>query len=119
MFGTPESRQVKYEMEKTQPPIAPPPDAVSSETRIEILFEEYRALYSLLAFRLTAMDRRLPIIGGTLAAILGGTTAMPDQTRLAFLLGLPIAFCGSFCPRYSTPARRKTTSAASTKSNAS
>ena len=68
-----------------------PNDPVSLETRIQILLEEYRALYSLLTFRLTAMDRRLPAIGGTLAGILGSATAMPDQARLSFLLGLPIA----------------------------
>ena len=71
-------------------------DSVSLETRIQILLEEYRALYSLLTFRLTAMDRRLPAIGGTLAGILGSTTAMPDQARLSFLLGLPIALLWLF-----------------------
>jgi len=71
-------------------------ESVSLETRIQILLEEYRALYSLLTFRLTAMDRRLPAIGGTLAGILGSTTAMPDQTRLAFLLGLPVALLWLF-----------------------
>lgn len=77
-------------MEKTQPPNTSD-HAVTIETRIQILFEEYRALYSLLTFRLTAMDRRLPAIGGTLAGILCSIPAMPDETRLAFLLGLPIA----------------------------
>ncbi len=79
-------------MEKNQPNDTPhSPGPVSLETRIQILLEEYRALYSLLTFRLTVMDRRLPAIGGTLAAILGSATAMPDHTRLAFLLGFPIA----------------------------
>lgn len=78
-------------MEKTQLPTSARDHAVTIETRIQILLEEYRALYSLLTFRLTAMDRRLPAIGGTLAGILGSTTAMPDATRVAFLLGLPIA----------------------------
>jgi hypothetical protein len=78
-------------MEKTQPPTTPPADAVSTETRIQILLEEYRALYSLLTFRLTAMDRRLPAISGTLAGILCSIPAMPDETRLAFLMGLPLA----------------------------
>jgi len=76
----------------------PPQDAfragrsdVSLEMRIQVLLEEYRALYGLLTFRLTAMDRRLPAGGGTLGAILGATTAMPPDTKLAFLLGLPVA----------------------------
>jgi hypothetical protein len=79
-------------MEKNESSAAPRPNStVSLESRIQILLEEYRALYSLLTFRLTAMDRHLPAIGGTLAGILGSTTAMPDQARLSFLLGLPIA----------------------------
>ena len=78
-------------MEKTQPSAESPSAAVNVETRIQILFEEYRALYSLLTFRLTVMDRRLPAIGGTLAGILCSIPAMPDETRLAFLLGLPLA----------------------------
>jgi len=58
--------------------------------RIRILLEEYRALYSLLTFRLSAMDRRLPVAGGALGAVLGAVTAMPPETKLAFLLGLPL-----------------------------
>jgi len=92
MFGTPEIRQVKYEMEKNQfSGVSCKRGVVSLETRIQILLEEYRALYSLLTFRLTAMDRRLPAIAGLLGALLGSTTAMPDQTRLGLLLGMPIA----------------------------
>lgn len=64
---------------------------IPDEMRIQIMLEEYRALYGLLTFRLTAMDRRLPVAGGTLGTLLGATTAMPDETQLAFLLGLPIA----------------------------
>jgi len=78
-------------MQNSQPPPEPYGSTVNVETRIQILFEEYRALYSLLTFRLTAMDRRLPAIGGTLAGILCSIPAMPDETRLAFLLGLPLA----------------------------
>ena len=73
-----------------------PINSASLETRIQILLEEYRVLYALLTFRLTAMDRRLPAIWGTLAALLGSTTAMPDPIRLAFLLGLPVALLWLF-----------------------
>ncbi len=64
---------------------------LNRKDRIHVLLEEYRALYGLLTFRLTAMDRRLPVAGGTLAAVLGATTAMPPATKLAFLLGIPVA----------------------------
>lgn len=92
MFGTLENRQVKYEMEKNQPNDTPRPmNSLSLESRIQILLEEYRALYRLLTYRLSAMDRRIPAIGGTLAALFSAMAAMPDQTRLAFLMGLPVA----------------------------
>ncbi len=76
-----------------------PPDAdifvptthLTREARIQVLLEEYRALYGLLTFRLGAMDRRLPVAGGALGALLGASTAMPADTKLAFLLGLPVA----------------------------
>lgn len=58
--------------------------------RVRILLEEYRALYALLTFRLSAMDRRLPFAGGTLGAVLGSVPAMPHETKLAFLFGLPV-----------------------------
>ena len=72
LFGTPENPQVKYEMEKNEQNrlVITPRAGVSVETRIQVLLEEYRALYALLTFRLTAMDRRLPAIGGALAAAL-------------------------------------------------
>ena len=61
------------------------------QRRIEVLLEEYRALYGLLQFRLSAMDRRLPTAGGALWAALSSTPAMPSDTRQLFLIGLPAA----------------------------
>lgn len=86
------SRKSRYGMEKSQPPEDPRQcDAVSLETRIHILLEEYRTLYSLLTFRLSAMDRRLPIAGGALWAVLSAATSLPPDSMLALLLGLPAA----------------------------
>gem|GEM_PF-1938099 len=65
---------------------------LSEKQRIDVLLEEYRVLYALLAFRLDAMERRLPFAGALLAVLLGGTTAMPETTNLVFLIGLPAAF---------------------------
>ena|GEM_PF-5431898 len=64
---------------------------LTDRDRIGILVEEYRALGSPLLFRLTAMDRRLPMAGGTLGVLLGSVTVMPPETRLIFLIGLPTA----------------------------
>lgn len=61
------------------------------QRRIEVLLEEYRALYGLLQFRLSAMDRRLPTAGGALWAALSSTPVMPPDTRQVFLIGLPAA----------------------------
>lgn len=66
--------------------------ALSERERIDVLVEEYRALYGLLAFRLGAVDRRLPIAGGVLGAILGGFTTMPADMQVVVLLGIPVAF---------------------------
>ncbi len=68
-----------------------PKPRLSTEARIRILLHEYRALYGLLTFRLTAMDRRFPVAGGALGAVLGSVTAMPPETKLTFLIGLPVA----------------------------
>ena len=57
--------------------------------RIDILLEEYRALYGLLRFRLDAMDQRLPLSGGVLITILSGLSSMPADMARVLLLALP------------------------------
>lgn len=64
---------------------------LTKEARIQVLLEEYRALYALLTFRLSAMDRRLPVAGGMLWGLLATIPAMPAKTQVPFLLGLPAA----------------------------
>ncbi|MBA5868107.1 MAG: hypothetical protein GDA67_15550 [Nitrospira sp. CR1.3] len=66
--------------------------ALSERERILVLIEEYRALYGLLAFRLGAVDRRLPVAGGALGAILGGFTAMPPDMQVVVLFAIPVTF---------------------------
>lgn len=68
----------------------PQNSAFTDRDRIQVLLEEYRALYGVLTLRLEAMDRRLPVATATIAALLGATTAMPPATKLAFLCVLPI-----------------------------
>lgn len=65
---------------------APPPQLLLSA-----LFEEYRALYSLAELRMNALDRRVPVAGGTLAAVVGGIMALPPATQFVLLLGVPAA----------------------------
>src|SRR5437667_5396464 len=65
--------------------------ALSERERILVLVEEYKALYGLLAFRLGAVDRGLPVAGGALGAILGGFTTMPPDMQVVVLLTVPVA----------------------------
>lgn len=59
--------------------------------RVKILMEEYKALYSLLTFRLEAIDQRIPLAAGALVALLSSSPAFTHDQRLALLLGLPAA----------------------------
>lgn len=59
--------------------------------RLQLLMEEYRALYAIVTFRNSSMERRVPIAGATLAAFLGAATVLPIEARLIYLVGLPIA----------------------------
>lgn len=57
--------------------------------RVQVLLEEYKALYSLLTFRLGAIDQRIPLAAGTLVALLSSSSNFSHDQRLALLLGLP------------------------------
>lgn len=58
---------------------------------IDILMEEYKALYGLVTFRMSSLDRRVPIASAALATFLGGIAAMPPASQAIFLIGLPLA----------------------------
>lgn len=64
------------------------------EQHISALFEEYRALYGLAVFRMNALDRRVSVAGGTLAAFVAGLSSLPASAQLVVLLGLPVALIG-------------------------
>jgi len=59
--------------------------------RIDILLEEYRSLNALLLFRLTAMDRRLPMSVGFMGAAIAALLALPPDSRAAVLIVTPPA----------------------------
>lgn len=59
--------------------------------RIDVLLEEYRALYALVQFRMTALDRRVPLAGSTLAFSLGGAFIAPLHVQIVVLVVLPLA----------------------------
>lgn len=48
-------------------------------------------MYGLLAFRLAAVDQRLPLIGGALLAVVGSLDSLPDAGRRGVLFVTPLA----------------------------
>lgn len=62
---------------------------VGTPLQVELLLEEYRALNQLLLFRLSALDRSLPISTGFLSVAVGSILALPEEVRLVFLLMIP------------------------------
>lgn len=68
-------------------------DARESGVELELSahFEEYRALYSIATFRMTALDRRMPVTAGAMAAVLSGLDAISRDSQLLLLLGVPLA----------------------------
>src|SRR5262249_19724027 len=59
--------------------------------RLDALFEEYRSLYGLAHFRLSALDRRVPLGGLTLAACPSRIGALPEASRTLALIAVPLA----------------------------
>ncbi|MBE7508215.1 MAG: hypothetical protein HS101_18285 [Planctomycetia bacterium] len=62
---------------------------LTDREQVSVLTEEYRALYQLVLFRLSAMDQRIPTAGGALGVVLGSVPALPAETQLLFLVGIP------------------------------
>lgn len=66
-------------------------EPLNRREQIEILLEEYRSLNSLLLFRLAAMDRRLPVSVGIIAAAIASMFAVSSDSQAALLLAIPPA----------------------------
>lgn len=67
------------------------PITTRENVEIEVLTEEYRAMYSLALFRLGALDRRVPVTAATLGAFLGSVAVLPGPSREIVLVGVPLA----------------------------
>jgi hypothetical protein len=68
-----------------------PPDRRNAEFILNGLFEEYRALYGLVVFRMTALDRRAPVTAGALLTAVAALDAFPAGSQYLILLSLPVA----------------------------
>ncbi len=64
---------------------------LSRHDRIQILLEEYRSLNALLLFRLSALDRRLPLSTAFLAISAASMLAVPYPIRMVVLCLSPLA----------------------------
>lgn len=64
---------------------------LTHQERVDVLLEEYRALYSLLTFRLEAIEQRIPLATGILVALLSSSSSFTHEQRLALLLAVPAA----------------------------
>lgn len=66
-------------------------DFETAQRKVAVLMEEYKALYGLVTFRMTSLDRRVPIASAALATFLGSIAAVPPASQTIFLIGLPLA----------------------------
>tara|TARA_R110000744_G_scaffold380514_1_gene501614 strand:+ start:14334 stop:14936 length:603 start_codon:yes stop_codon:yes gene_type:complete len=73
------------------PTIQPPPRTQTSSNVLDALFHEYEAVYRLAEFRLAALDRRIPLIGGVLTAFLSAVPVLPGPSQILGLIAIPIS----------------------------
>jgi hypothetical protein len=54
-----------------------------------VLIEEYRAMYALVLYRLSALDQRTPIVAAVITGALASVASLPPHLQMVFLVGLP------------------------------
>ncbi len=64
---------------------------LTDKDRASIVIEEYKAMYSLLTFRFTAIERRVAFSAIIISSILGLLPKMELESKSIFLIGAPIA----------------------------
>ena len=67
------------------------PSALSPDRRLEVLFEEYRAVYALVSLRLSSLEGRAGLSAAAFTAFLTGFTGLDPDGQRALIVGLPIA----------------------------
>lgn len=67
------------------------PQHIQDDRRLQLdaILAEYNALYRLAEYRLQALDRRIPAIGGLLTAFLGSVPVIPAESQLLVLVAIP------------------------------
>ena len=66
-------------------------DRHNTELLLGGLYEEYRVLYGLVVFRMTALDRRAPVTAGALIAAVSAVDVLPAASQPLVLFSLPVA----------------------------
>lgn len=77
-------------MPKLQDPTGEGSPQFTVEHKLQVLLAEFDALYELVTFRMSSLEKRLPIVGSIFAAIVATVTVIPENGRNMFLLGLPL-----------------------------
>ena len=62
-----------------------------ADAPLESLHQEYQALYGLVGLRIGLLERRSPVIGASLTAVLAGLTGIEGDARLFLLFAIPAA----------------------------
>jgi hypothetical protein len=66
------------------------------DVALSVLLEEYRALYSMLIFRLGAIEQRVPATWAVLTASVGGSALMPASAGPLVQVAIPLIAVGFF-----------------------
>lgn len=62
-----------------------------ADRELPALLEEYRALYDLAVFRMSALDRRAPVTAGLFGVAIASIQAMPVPSQLFVFVATPLA----------------------------
>lgn len=62
-----------------------------ARARLDAMLAEYTLVGSLIAFRLNALDHRLPVAGAALGVLLGTVAALPPALQGSLLTGMPLS----------------------------
>lgn len=74
-----------------------PASAVPTDpTESVVILEEYRQVYALAIYRLTAMDTRIPIAGTLGMTILAAIVTLPSEMQALLLLAVPLSVAWFF-----------------------
>lgn len=67
------------------------PSPIPVALQIEVLLEEYRQLYALVLFRLSALDQRVPLAGFALIAAVAGIGTLGSSVQITLLIAVPLS----------------------------